>query len=145
MGSQSADQVRLRLIQQLLTLPPGPLSEAERFFARLGPKVSAGNLPEERPAQLSVQRDWPHAPLHRVSEQGTYIVTGSTYEKAHYFRGADRLDYLEATLLSLAKEFAWQLEAWAVFSNHYHFVGHSPPDPSGLPAFVKELHGRTAR
>ena len=28
----------------------------------------------------------------------------------------------------VAHEFGWQLEAWAVFSNHYHFVGHSPEE-----------------
>ena len=72
------------------------------------------------------------------------MVTSSTYEKAHHFRGAERLDYLESNLLSLAKVFGWHLEAWAVFSNHYHFVAHSPADPRSLSALLKELHGKTS-
>ena len=120
MSRYAADQVRLRLIQQVLELPPTHLEEAEQFFARLQPSAPPPALPVPQVAE----RDWPHAPPHRLSEHGTYIVTSSTYEKAHHFRGAERLDCLERELLSLAKVYGWQLEAWAVFSNHYHFVAH---------------------
>jgi putative transposase len=80
---------------------------------------------------------WPHAPVHHLRQQGTYFVTGSTYQKAHRFRGAPRLQVLQRALLILARDFGWQLEAWAIFSNHYHFVGHSPPEAAtaeNLPA-----------
>jgi putative transposase len=141
MATHDADQARLRLIQQVLRLPTEQLDEAERFFARLhtgaAPPVAVAAPP-------SVQRDWPHAPTHRLSEHGTYIVTASTLGKAHHFRGPERLDYLERELLSLAKTFGWQLEAWAVFSNHYHFVAHSPPSANNLPVFLRELHSKTA-
>src|SRR5204862_3841690 len=36
---------------------------------------------------------------------------------------------------------------WAMFSNHYHFVGHSPedqPDASSLPDMLSVLHVETA-
>jgi hypothetical protein len=69
---------------------------------------------------------WPHAPLHQLSTRGTYIVTAGTYQKAHHFRERKRLNVLHRGLLSVAQVFDWRLEAWAVFSNHYHFVGHSP-------------------
>ena len=52
---------------------------------------------------------------------------------------------LENELLSLACKYEWQLEAWAVFSNHYHFVGHTLSSPSRLPQFLTELHANTAR
>jgi hypothetical protein len=32
---------------------------------------------------------WPHAPLHRLSESGTYFVTVGAYHKEHHFRGVD--------------------------------------------------------
>ncbi len=134
------DGVRLRLLRHLLDLPEARLAEAEAFFARLPAGDAPLGLP---PGPPPAERDWPHAPQHRLSEQGTYLVTGSTYEKAHYFRGPERLDHLEGKLLSVAKALGWQLEAWAVFSNHYHFVGHSPADPQSLVAFLKELHGST--
>ena len=70
--------------------------------------------------------DWPHSPVHRVYEAGTYMVTAGTYLKQPLFRGADRLRYLCEKLLELAETYQWQLQAWAVFPNHYHFVGLSP-------------------
>ena len=90
---------------------------------------------------------WPHAPTHQLSERGTYFVTGATYQKAHHFRGAKRLRVLQRGLLTVAERFGWQLEAWAVFSNHYHFVAHSPaqaPDASSLGAMLSMLHVKTS-
>jgi len=148
MSARDPDSVRLHLIRQVLTLPSPLLDEAETFFSQLQNKIIPERMlpraSEEPGVGQPPERDWPHAPVHRLGEQGTFIVTSSTHEKAHYFRGADRLDYLETNLLSLAKEHGWQLEAWAVFSNHYHFVAHSPPDPQTLSTFLKELHGRTS-
>src|SRR5439155_2784208 len=42
----------------------------------------------------------------------------------------------------------WRLEAWAVFSNHYHFVAHSPEnenDASSLSRMLGRLHEKTAK
>jgi putative transposase len=54
---------------------------------------------------------------------------------------------LHRGLLTVARDFAWHLEAWAVFSNHYHFVGHSPagtPTAESLQAMLRMLHVKTA-
>jgi putative transposase len=72
------------------------------------------------------------------------MVTGGTYLKQHHFRGDERLRFLCDALLSLAEKHAWNLQAWAVFSNHYHFVAVSPPDPASLPGFINELHSQTS-
>jgi len=90
---------------------------------------------------------WPHAPLHQLARSGTFFVTAGTYRKAHYFRGADRLRVLHRGLLTVAQDYGWQLEAWAVFSNHYHFIAHSPaaaPSAESLAAMLKTLHVKTA-
>jgi putative transposase len=90
---------------------------------------------------------WPHAPIHQLAERGTYFVTGSTYQKAHHFRGAKRLRVLHRGLLTVAERFGWQLEAWAVFSNHYHLVAHSPGDTQGassLSTMLSVLHVKTS-
>ena len=89
--------------------------------------------------------DWPHAPVHRLSAEGTYIITGSTYKKQHFFRGAERLGMLQNELLSYAKSFGWQIEAWAVFSNHYHFIAHAASDSGDLKLMLKALHADMAR
>ena len=84
--------------------------------------------------------DWPHAPPHRLTERGTYFVTAATYLKAHHFRSPQRLEVVQRGLLTVAKDYGWDLEAWAVFSNHYHFVAKSPDDPANLQTMLKELH-----
>src|SRR5947207_13990245 len=91
---------------------------------------------------------WPHAPTHQLATSGTFFVTAGTYFKAHHFRGAGRLCVLHRGLLTVARDFGWQLEAWAVFSNHYHFVAHSPPteeDAASLGQMLGQLHEKTAK
>ena len=88
---------------------------------------------------------WPHAPVHRLSTVGTYFVTVGTYAKEHHFREAVRLDVLTRGLLQLADTYGWQIEAWAVFSNHYHFVAHSPDNPATLRTMLGTLHRETAK
>ena len=90
---------------------------------------------------------WPHAPTHQLALGGTFFVTSSTLYKAHHFRGAKRLGVLHRGLLTVMRDFGWQLEAWAVFSNHYHFVAHSPaatPDATSLSPMLKTLHVKTS-
>jgi putative transposase len=90
---------------------------------------------------------WPHAPTHQLSQRGTYFVTGSTYQKAHHFRGATRLRVLHRGLLTVTEQFGWNLEAWAVFSNHYHFIAASPAtadDATNLTSMLGVLHVKTA-
>jgi putative transposase len=134
---------RLQLIEQLLRLPVARLDEVERFLAALPPDEEAPRASTSG-AVLVQERDWPHAPLHRISPEGTYMVTASTLGKTHIFRGAERLEYLEGQLLSQAKQAGWQLEAWAVFSNHYHFVGHARRGSTLLNELLQELHRSTS-
>ena len=47
----------------------------------------------ETPHSKVVQsKAWPHAPVHKTSKHGTYIVTAGTLHKEHFFRGKERLD-----------------------------------------------------
>lgn len=88
--------------------------------------------------------DWPHAPPHRLTEHGTYFVTASTYLREHHFRSAQRLEVLQRGLLTVAKDYGWSLEAWAIFSNHYHFIAKSPADPATLQTMLRVLHVKLA-
>ena len=91
---------------------------------------------------------WPHAPEHRLAEAGTYFVTAANYLKAHHFCGREKLEVLHRGLLTVACDQGWRLEAWAVFSNHYHFVAHSPEradTAESLRVMLSGLHERTAK
>ncbi len=90
-------------------------------------------------------KDWPHAPVHRLDEQGIYMVTAATLHKLPWFAGSEKLSLLENRLLTLTKRYQWQLEAWAVFANHYHFVARSRTDSAPLKKLLAHLHADTAR
>lgn len=117
-------------------------TEQQRLAAQVSAAVNAKS--RESGNELPQSKDWPHAPRHCLSEHGSFIVTAGTYGRQHFFHGAERLNLLETKLLTLAKRFGWDLEAWAVFSNHYHFVGNSRPESEKLNVFLKHLHAESA-
>ncbi len=104
------------------------------------PAVPLTDLKSRKPA-----KDWPHAPVHRLADNAVYMVTAATLHKQHLFDAPEKLDLLEGLLLSLAKEAGWQIEAWAVFANHYHFVARGSPDAIHLGECIQRLHGASAR
>src|SRR5690349_7097002 len=81
-------------------------------------------------------KDWPHAPVHRLCEHGIYMMTASTLYKARLFDGHDKLGLLETALLNLSKQCGWQLEAWAVLANHYHFVARGAAHSVHMSEFL---------
>jgi putative transposase len=63
-------------------------------------------------------------------------------------QGQGALAVLHRGVLKVAAEFGWRLEAWAVFSNHYHFVAESPEledDAKSLSRMLGLLHEQTAK
>ena len=66
--------------------------------------------------------DWPHAPLHRFGDAGNYFITASTLHKQHLFRSPVALDALRESLFGAAQQHHCWLQAWSLFSNHYHLV-----------------------
>jgi len=95
-------------------------------------------------AQLT-PKDWPHAPIHRLTDNAVYFVTASTLHKRHHFNTPEKRDLLERMLLTRARRDGWQLEAWAVFQNHYHIVARGHPDSKNLGTFLHDLHGASSR
>ena len=159
-----SDELRERLVLRILRMPPNLLPDVDRLLTnlendraheerRVGPPQQGKAVPRQQesgddhasmvPAPRS--KDWPRAPLHRLSDHGTYIVTAGTLHKEHWFRGPERLDLLESALLRIMKSNSWLLEAWAVFSNHYHFVANAESGAQPLSVVLKQLHGESAR
>ena len=89
---------------------------------------------------------WPHAPPHWTFSPGIYFVTASTYHRERLFHTPELLDVVTGMLVESAEEFGWGLMAWAVMSNHYHFLANSPSESGeSLSLWLKTLHGRSAR
>lgn len=87
---------------------------------------------------------WPHAPSKVVTGPGPYIITASTYQKQSYFNDAKRLQFLQETLFESALQFEWELQAWAIFSNHYHLVGICAHE-NGVYELSKRVHAITSQ
>ena len=87
--------------------------------------------------------DWPHAPPHRMLESGTYIVTGGTYKKEHFFLAYEKLDMLYEQMLAIGSYYNIIFNAWALMSNHYHIVV-SVDKPDDLSKFINSFHRKTA-
>ncbi len=89
-------------------------------------------------------RDWPHAPPHRLASAGVYFLTARAADQQDLLMEDEMKEWFQETLFSVANEFGWTLEAWAIFSNHYHFIGHSPATVDGaaisLGPMVRKLH-----
>ena len=52
---------------------------------------------------------------------------------------------MERLLLSISKQSGWQLEAWAVMGNHYHFVARGNQSSTNLAEFIQHFHYDSAR
>ena len=129
-----------KINSRLQSLSSLQLTEVDRFVSTL---VTNQSLKPDQSSLTSC--DWPHAPDHRLSHHGAYIVTAGTLHKKHLFCTAKLLDHLHSELLKKAAQYEWALEAWACFSNHYHFVAQPLSDPKSLEAFLTHLHSDTSR
>ena len=77
------------------------------------------------------------------AEEGAFIITAAAKHKVHVFDCNHLLEFLTATLLEETHKDGWELHAWAVLSNHYHFVGRCS-DPIKMPATIRKIHSITA-
>lgn len=137
----NADAHQLELVKSVLRLPEEQLLAATEYLRRLEQSTLIGTRQFNQPSKKA----WPHAPRHRLDDAGAYMVTTGTHGKAHVFNDAVRLDLLENELLATCQKYEWTLEAWAVFSNHYHFLAYSIQSLPRLREFLTELHANTTR
>lgn len=91
-----------------------------------------------------MKKQWPHAPSHEVTHPGAYMVTAGTLYRQAFFDTPEKLDLLEDAILRISSELGWELQQWAVFSNHYHFVALSPEDDGDTHLLTKRIHGSTS-
>jgi putative transposase len=114
--------------------------EERRVKPRL--KKSGVEPPQYQGGEMA---DWPHAPVHRMPHAGAYMVTAGTCGKEQYFNTPERLNMAQKLLFDIADEYDWKLQAWAIMSNHYHFMALSPTDAGSLKKMISKLHTLSAR
>ncbi len=73
------------------------------------------------------------------------MATGATYGKLHLLATDAKLGFVHDAVLQLAERYEWSLQAWAVLSNHCHFLAVAADEPRSLAALIRHLHSDTAR
>ncbi len=73
------------------------------------------------------------------------MVTAATYRRVPYLADPKRKDFFQASLFAITEEFGWQLHAWAILDEHYHFIARSPENPKTLSRLINKLHMTTAK
>jgi putative transposase len=73
-----------------------------------------------------------------------YMVTGAIIHNEHLLAENERKAFVLQTLFERANLLNWNLQAWAVLNNHYHFVGQAPENAITLAKIVRQLHSITA-
>ena len=89
--------------------------------------------------------NWPHAPPHRFFEPGTFMVTGATLHKEWIFNSPERLDLLQECLLKSLHDYGCSVQAWAIFSNHYHVILSFAGNAEKVRQAFAQVHTLTAR
>jgi putative transposase len=72
------------------------------------------------------------------------MVTGAIVHKQLLLNEDKRKEFFLKTLFERATLHGWNLEAWAVLNNHYHFISQSPVDSTSLTKLIQQVHSLTA-
>jgi putative transposase len=92
----------------------------------------------------SLYKTYPHNPPHYFVPNAMYIVTGAILHNEHLLNENKRKEFVLQTLFERAKLLNWNLQAWAVLNNHYHFIGRAPENAMTLEKLIRQLHSITA-
>lgn len=87
---------------------------------------------------------YPHNPPHYFVPNGIYMITGAILRNEHLLNESRRKQLVLDTLFERSKMLGWNLEAWAVLRNHYHFVAQAPENADSLSKLIRQVHSITA-
>jgi putative transposase len=73
-----------------------------------------------------------------------YIVTGSLLYKKRLLFDAERKALILRILLERTAHWGWELQAWSILENHYHFIGRAPENALTLEKLIRQFHSKTA-
>jgi putative transposase len=85
-----------------------------------------------------------HTPPHYFVPNAMYMVTGSVLHKQHLLFENSHKEFFLKTLFEKVNLLGWNLEAWAVLHNHYHFISQAPEYPTTLTKLIQQVHSITA-
>jgi putative transposase len=72
------------------------------------------------------------------------MITGATLRKEHFFHSGEKLFRLQNLLFETAESFHWKVEAWSLFSNHYHLISSAKNGARPLSRWIQRFHSISA-
>ena len=91
-----------------------------------------------------IYKVYPHNPPHYFVSNAMYMVTGSILHNRHLLIENERKDFVLRALLERSKFLNWDLQAWAILNNHYHFIAQAPENSITLEKLIQQFHSITA-
>ena len=91
-----------------------------------------------------IYKTYPHNPPHYFVSNSLYIVTGSTLYNKHLLTNITHKKIVCDILFDRASHWGWDLEAWAILENHYHFIARAPENALTLEKLIRQLHSKSA-
>ena len=88
-------------------------------------------------------KTYPHNPPHYFVPNAMYIVTRSLLYRKRLLIDDQHKSLVLEILLERALYWGWELEAWAVLENHYHFIARAPQNPLSLAKLIRQLNSKT--
>jgi len=99
-----------------------------------------GELMEE-----DIYEAFPHNPPHLFCPNAVYLVTGGVMRKWYLLDTNQKKKHFFYTLVERAGMLGWELEAWAVLPNHYHFVARAPEEAVSLKSLIQAVHSISSK
>jgi len=73
-----------------------------------------------------------------------YIVTGSILYNQHLLKDDIHKSIIREIIFERAAHWGWDLEAWAILENHYHFIARAPENALTLEKLIRQVHSKSA-
>jgi putative transposase len=87
---------------------------------------------------------YPHNPPHYFVPNAMYMVTGAILHNRNLLIEDRKKELILQTLLQRSSTFGWDMQAWAILNNHYHFVARAPENVNTLSKLIRQVHSITA-
>jgi putative transposase len=91
-----------------------------------------------------VYKTYQHNPPHYFVPNTMYIVTGSLLYNKRLLTDNKRKSLVCDILFERANHCGWDIEAWAVLENHYHFIARAPENALTLEKLIRQIHSKSA-
>jgi putative transposase len=83
-------------------------------------------------------------PPHYFVPNAMYMVTGAILHNQHLLNEDRKKHFILNTLFDRSNLLGWEMQAWAILNNHYHFIAKAPVDATTLSKLIRQVHSITA-